>query len=152
MNCELALPDFNHGCDELFDWAGEIMENILHFNDWSSPDILPRDVYAFLMSRTTVYRHFFREESAHVVIEYVTRYSNFGPTLRLCLECYYRDDTREAQRCAYKNKHAEIIWSELISFSQWRSMWCSNCVRRPLSDCSAPKNVGAIPIFIGRLF
>ncbi|GBM98215.1 hypothetical protein AVEN_18002-1 [Araneus ventricosus] len=108
MNREIALPDLNHGCDELFDCAGEIMENILHFNDWSSPDILLRHVYAYLMSRTTVYRHFFREESAHVVIEYVTRYYNFRPTLRLCLECY-KDDTREAQRCAYRKKHAEII-------------------------------------------
>ncbi|GBM02796.1 hypothetical protein AVEN_155344-1 [Araneus ventricosus] len=138
MNREIALPDFNHGCDELFDWAGEIMENILHFNDWSSPDILPRDVYAYLMSRTTVYRHFFREELAHVVMEYVTRYSNFGPTLRLCLEFYQTDDTREAQQYAYRKKHAEIIWSELISFLQQRSMWCSNCVRTPLFRLFGP--------------
>ncbi|GBN18798.1 hypothetical protein AVEN_39720-1 [Araneus ventricosus] len=91
MNREIALPDFNHGCDELFDWAGEIMENILHFNDWSSPDILPRHVYAYLMSRTTVYRHFFREESAHVVMK--TKDKNLNLPANLCQEI--------RQRCRY---------------------------------------------------
>ncbi|GBM50942.1 hypothetical protein AVEN_114596-1 [Araneus ventricosus] len=131
-NCEIVQPDYDHRCDERFDEEGEIMENELHFHDWSFPPILSRDLYAYLMSRVTIDRYFFREDFVHIVTEYVTRYSALGPTLRLCLECYHIDDTSEAVGYAHRKKHGVFARSDLILILRQRSLWCFNCVRTPL--------------------
>ncbi|GBO35670.1 hypothetical protein AVEN_124537-1 [Araneus ventricosus] len=114
-----------------------------------APRYFARDVYAYLMSRTTVYRHFFARIGSRCY-GYLTRYSNFGPTFSDCASSVIKDDTREAQQYVQKETRKSYGASSSPIYSlAFRLGVLTLCPNTVVPIVQALRPVGALPIFIG---
>lgn len=109
-----------------------IRDHGLDMWDWSTPMLIPPDLFAHLMSLRSASVAFFIEDPTHVILAYYSLIKRGYPEVRMCPNCYRRDTVFTSWNAHIIKTHEVLEMIEVIDFMQDSVNWCDNCILTPL--------------------